>query len=113
MSKLNLAALSASDLEALLKQATEVKKNRREQIIHTYGTQMADMVTSVIEHEEYAQSAKSDWAGYRVNGIPVTIEGHTFTVSVTITDTEAKEAREKARKVEEARALVAAAEAAE
>lgn len=107
----NFASLSKSDIDAMMAQLQAVTKDRRTQVVHTYGEHLAPLVTSVVENEEYATSAKSDWAGYRVNGIPVVIEGHTFTVSVTITDTQAKQAREQARKVEEARALVAKAEA--
>lgn len=107
----NFASLSKAEIDAMMAQLSEVTKDRRGQIVHTYGEHLAPLVTSVIENEEYATSAKSDWAGYRVNGVPVSIEGHTFTVSVTITDTQAKETRAKERAIAEARALVAKAEA--
>ncbi len=110
MSKINLASLSAADLEALLAQAAEVKKARKDTHKTAYGERLVDFVTSVIEKEDYTQSDKSDWAGYKVYAVPVTVEGHTFTVSVTITDPQAKERRAQERKIEEARALLAAVE---
>lgn len=110
MSKINLNTLSAADLEALLAQAAEVKKARKDTHKSAYGQQLVDFVTSVVEKEEYTQSEKSDWAGYSVRQIPVSIEGHAFTVSVTITDPSAKEKRAQERKVAEARALLASVE---
>lgn len=109
---LNIAALSQEDREALMAQLQEVNKDRHTQLVHTYATHLSAFVTSVIENGTLAKSQKSDWVGYRESGIPVTVEGHTFTVSVTVTDGQAKEDRAKERALAEARAIIAAAEAA-
>lgn len=111
MAELNLSAMSQADIDALLAQARAVLGDKKSAQKRAYAKDLDAFLRAVIEHEDYATSEKSDWAGFRVAGIPVSVEGHAFTVSVTITDTEAKEQRAKVKKLEEARATLAAAEA--
>ena len=104
----NIAALSDEDRAILMAQLQEVSKDRQTQLVHTYGQELVTFATSVIANEQIAKSNKSDWVGYRVSGVPVTVEGHTFTVSVTLTDTEGKKKREEERLDTEAAARLAA-----
>ena len=111
MSKLNLAAMSAADLEALLNEARKVQESHKDADKAAYAESIEGFVTQVFANETPQKSEKSDWVGYSVRGINVVVDGHAFTVSVTITDTQAKEARGAERKLEEARALLASVDA--
>ena len=119
MGQISLSSLSAADQKALLAQAAAVlaergdeKKNAATRKLEAYGTQITDFVTSVIEQEDVKTSEKSSWTGYAVRGVPVVIEGHTFTVSVTITDPVGKAKREAELAVKKAEATIAARDAA-
>lgn len=108
-------ALDDAALEALLTHARAVQEARgnAEQraaalLKAEYAESITDFVTKVIANQEPQKSDKSDWVGYGARGINVVVDGHAFTVSVTITDTAAKQARAEERKVEEAIALLAA-----
>lgn len=107
---LDINALDDSALEALLEQARMVQANRKEGHKAQYAESITDFVTLVVANEEQAQSkpdSKSAWVGYTVRGITVVVDGHAFTVSVTVTDTERKAALQEERELAAAEALLA------
>lgn len=108
---LDINALDNAALEALLEQARLVQATRKDGNKAAYAESITDFVTQVVSKETVQTSDKSDWVGFGVRGLTVVVDGHAFTVSVTITDTAAKEARSQERAIEEARKLLAKAEA--
>ena len=80
---LNIAGLTDTERAVLMAQLQEVSKDRRTQVLHTYSEHLQPLMVSIIENETVSKSDKSDWVGYSVRSVPVTVEGHTFTVSVT------------------------------
>jgi hypothetical protein len=112
-STINFAKLTPAERAVIAQQLAAVEKDHASALKRTYSEHLQGLVVSVIENQTMQASDKSDWAGYGVRSVPVIVEGHEFSVSVTITDTQAKGDREKARKLAEARALLAEADAAE
>lgn len=61
-----------------------------------------EFLTEVVSSGDYKESDSSDWAGFSESAVPVTINGKTYTVSLTVTDVKRKEARATERKAKEA-----------
>lgn len=79
--------------QALLSANADVLKAAETQRKGDLGVLGADFFTEVVENGEYRESDSSAWAGYSETGIPVTIGGVEYSVSLTVTDVKRKEAR--------------------
>lgn len=106
-------ALDDAALEALLAHARAVQEARGDSVKRAalllkaeYTESITDFVTKAMANEEPRSSDK--WVGYSVRGLDVVVDGHAFTVSVTITDTQATTAKKEELKLAEAQALIAA-----
>lgn len=94
-----LQSLSLADLKALEAQIRAQKKAVEAQENARVASLLQEFVEDAITQGDPETSDKSTWVGYKSYGIPVTVDGNAYTVSVTITDVAGKAAREEAAKV--------------
>ena len=85
---------TTDQLKAMLKLATDAEKAVQQAAAQRYGHMLTEFVGNVVTENDIKQSDKSAWVGYSLAGIPVEVEGTQYTVSITVTDTAAKKARE-------------------
>lgn len=95
---LDISTLSASDVESLLAQLRDVKKDLRDADNARLGELVREFVETIVVERPMEASEKSGWHGIKVHGLPLVVAGVKVTFSGTITDTEATEAGKAALK---------------
>jgi hypothetical protein len=89
------------EAQALLNANKQALKDHETQRKADLGVLGVEFLTHVVDEGDFKESDSSDWAGFSESAVPVTINGKAYTVSLTITDVKAKEARTTARKAKE------------
>ena len=106
-------ALDDAALEALLAHARAVQEARGDSAkraalaLKAEYTQAVEQITTLIIANENERSSDK-WVGRNVRGLDVVVDGHAFTVSVMVTDTQKTAEKKAALKLAEAQALIAA-----
>ena len=105
-----LATLSSRQIREILKQQVAAEKAAREEeqaVLHALYAEAGDeLFAAVFANTDTTDKDDSQWAGKSVRGIPVTIDGHAYTVSLTMTDV-ARTTEKKAALEAEAQAFLA------
>lgn len=82
---INTQDLSIAEMEALLKDLRERKAAVKSAAAAVLGGLLTEYVETVVGEREPSYSEGSAWVGFSDNGIPVTIDGVEYSVSITTT----------------------------
>lgn len=104
-----LAALSPGELKAIQKHAGVQIKKQVEAERAVYGVHATELVEAMVSGLDFRESTSSDWAGFSLSSVPVSIDGTEYTLSVTLTDVARKATRKAESVLAEAQAKVEAA----
>jgi hypothetical protein len=85
---------TAAELQAMLKEAREAEKLVQLAAAQRYGQMATELVTALVTETTQEPSKTSAWVGHSAAGLPVTVDGEDYTVSVTITHKARKAERE-------------------
>lgn len=110
-----MAQLSTREIRMILKaqEAAEKREKAAEQkkLLAAYAEVAQPLFDRVQETVDLTDNPDSSWAGRSLRGIPFTVAGKEYTMSLTITDVE-RSAEKKAEQEAQALAILAAAQAA-